>query len=225
MYKTGKVVRWVDDKGFGFIAPAKGGPEAFVHIDSLPRGPRPAVGATVRYREVRDAQGRIRAQGVELAEGPDLALGTGPAERALLVMLAFPAGLAMLVASGRLPATIAWLYATNSLITFWLYFKDKRAARRGAQRTPEKTLHLWAFLGGWPGALCAQQLLRHKSVKKEFRRVFWISVALNLAVLGYLVSDPGVPLAARIDQAGRHLAALVAGLPWQEWLAFLRGAH
>lgn len=220
MRKTGKVVRWLDDKGFGFIAPDQGGPEAFVHIKSLPPGPRPAVGATVRYRAVRDAQGRIRAEGVELAGASlDLDFGLGPATRALLVALPFLALVAVLGAKGLLPRVMPWLYTGASLLTLLVYYKDKRAAARGAWRTPEQTLHLLALAGGWPGALYAQQLLRHKSRKAAFRLAFWMTVALNVGALGYLASDHGAAARARIDQATTLASAYGVALPWQEWAA------
>nr|WP_295768290.1 DUF1294 domain-containing protein [Rhodoferax sp.] len=76
-----------------------------------------------------------------------------------------------------------------SLITFVAYAMDKSAAKRGNWRTPESTLHLLALAGGWPGALCAQKLLRHKSTKPAFRSVFWATVVVN--VLGFvLITTP-----------------------------------
>ena len=42
-------------------------------------------------------------------------------------------------------------------------------------------LGLIALLGGWPGALCAQSLLRHKNRKVSFQQVFWICVVANAA--------------------------------------------
>lgn len=79
-------------------------------------------------------------------------------------------------------------YLGLSLITFGLYALDKAAARQGAWRTPEKTLHLLALTGGWPGALLAQQFLRHKSVKPSFRWVFWLTVLANVAAFSLLCS-------------------------------------
>lgn len=75
---------------------------------------------------------------------------------------------------------IAAAYAGLSLITFVVYAIDKSAARRRGPRTPERTLHLLSLAGGWPGALLAQRWLRHKSAKASFRRVFWVTVAVNL---------------------------------------------
>ena len=69
-----------------------------------------------------------------------------------------------------------------SLAAFMAYAFDKSAAVSGRWRTAENTLHLFALAGGWPGALLAQQLLRHKTSKPGFVGVFWITVALNVAV-------------------------------------------
>ena len=65
---------------------------------------------------------------------------------------------------------------------------------RGAWRTPESTLHFLALAGGWPGALLAQQFLRHKSTKVEFRSVFWGTVIMNVAAFLALCSPIGQPL-------------------------------
>lgn len=88
-------------------------------------------------------------------------------------------------------SAIVCLYAVLSLLTFILYAIDKTAARRQARRIPENTLHIYALLGGWPGALLAQQLLRHKSVKRSFRIRFWMTLLLNL-LLASLVLLPGI---------------------------------
>lgn len=91
----------------------------------------------------------------------------------------------------------AW-YFSLSLMTFLVYARDKAAARRQARRTPEKTLHLLALLGGWPGAWYAQRRLRHKSIKPSFRRVFWLTLIINLATVGYLFSPYGTGAMASI---------------------------
>lgn len=87
---------------------------------------------------------------------------------------------------------IALVYMTLvvllSLVTFVAYGFDKRRARTDGRRVPEKTLHLMALLGGWPGALLGQKVFRHKTQKVSFRIVFWLCVALNLAVVGGAVT-------------------------------------
>ncbi|MGR2751999.1 DUF1294 domain-containing protein [Agromyces arachidis] len=98
-------------------------------------------------------------------------------------MLGFAAGLAVAVALDLAPWWLAAAYAGLSLLSFIAYGIDKAAAGREARRVPERTLLLLDVLGGWPGALAAQQLFRHKTRKRVFRRAFWGRVALNLCVV------------------------------------------
>ena len=71
-----------------------------------------------------------------------------------------------------------------------MYAWDKRQAKRSlhkkVNRTPERALQLLALIGGWPGALIAQQLLRHKSQKRRFIIVLWLCVLVNVAAMGGL---------------------------------------
>ena len=81
-----------------------------------------------------------------------------------------------------------------SAITFLAYGVDKRRAGGvGVRRVPERTLHLLALFGGWPGALLAQRRLRHKTKKASFRLAFWFVVLLHLTIVAgvvYLVVGP-----------------------------------
>lgn len=67
-----------------------------------------------------------------------------------------------------------------SIICFVAYAIDKSAARSGGWRTAERTLLVLGLAGGWPGAILAQQLLRHKTNKPSFRSAFWGTVVLNV---------------------------------------------
>ena len=71
------------------------------------------------------------------------------------------------------------LYPAMSLISLLLYWQDKQQARKQAWRTPEKVLHASELCGGWPGALVAQQLFRHKTRKVSYQLVFWGIVLLH----------------------------------------------
>jgi uncharacterized membrane protein YsdA (DUF1294 family) len=73
------------------------------------------------------------------------------------------------------------VYAGMSLVAFCAFAWDKRCATRGARRVPENTLHFLELLGGWPGALAGQALLRHKSAKLSYRLVLWVIIALHAA--------------------------------------------
>ena len=59
-------------------------------------------------------------------------------------------------------ALALWLIAIN-LVTFAVYGADKRRARRGAWRVPEKTLFLLPLLGGSVGALLGMRVFHHKT--------------------------------------------------------------
>ena len=201
MRKQGIVSTWKDDRGFGFIEQSGGGEQVFVHIKGFVNGSRrPVVGSPVSYVESRDAQGRIRAENVRpLKKG----FSPGPATMAFVVATFFLMGVAAIVMSGVLPDYVLWWFLGMSAMTFAFYAKDKMAAKEGGQRTPESTLHTLALVGGWPGALYAQELLRHKSSKQSFRTVFWVTLFLNVAALVYLSAGYGAPLFKMLENIVR----------------------
>jgi len=85
---------------------------------------------------------------------------------------------------------IAVAYLAASLIAFFAYAIDKSAARHRRWRTPEATLHWFSLACGWPGALLAQQLLRHKSSKPAFVSKYWATVIANIA--GFVTAHTSV---------------------------------
>ena len=70
-------------------------------------------------------------------------------------------------------------YGIVSVLAFFLYWSDKRKARTDRWRTPENVLHAVELAGGWPGALLAQQVFRHKTRKVSFQLLFWMIVLLH----------------------------------------------
>jgi uncharacterized membrane protein YsdA (DUF1294 family) len=70
-------------------------------------------------------------------------------------------------------------YGVVSVVAFLLYWSDKRKARENSWRTPENVLHAVELAGGWPGALIAQQVFRHKTRKVSYQVVFWLIVLLH----------------------------------------------
>lgn len=95
------------------------------------------------------------------------------------------------VVAGKLPPLVLDLYLAASMITFAFYAVDKSAALNGRRRTREKTLQLLGLIGGWPGALLGQSVLRHKSRKPSFQRLFRITVVVNCAALVWLLLARG----------------------------------
>ena len=73
-------------------------------------------------------------------------------------------------------------YAVMSLITFLLYFSDKRKAIKNKWRIPESTLLLSSFLLGSLGGLMGLYQLRHKTKHWYFVWVNWISLLLHIGI-------------------------------------------
>lgn len=80
------------------------------------------------------------------------------------------------------PVLLAVGYAAMSLVCGLFYAQDKAAAQADEWRTSESTLLLLGLVGGWPGAIVAQQMLRHKTSKVSFRVAFWLTVLVNVGV-------------------------------------------
>jgi uncharacterized membrane protein YsdA (DUF1294 family) len=73
------------------------------------------------------------------------------------------------------------IYIVMSIITFIAYVMDKKSAIEHRWRIAEVKLHLFELLGGWPGALIAQNIIRHKNKKLSYQFVFWLIVLLHMA--------------------------------------------
>lgn len=202
--RTGTLARWNDDRGFGFIRPDGGGEKLFVHVSAFGAiERRPAAGDHVRFAIERDATGRSQAvdasiDGVRRAAATPRSdglprdhrrTGVGYARTGLDVLAVGTLITVLLLGLliWGMPFWVVVLYAGMSLCSALLYWSDKRNAASGGWRTPESTLHLIALAGGWPGAIVAQRLLRHKTVKQTFRIVFWCTVAINLLALALVV--------------------------------------
>ena len=197
MRKIGIIQKWNDEKGFGFIKSGPNNEEYFFHINSFRnREQRPIVGLEVNFEFGEDKNGRTQAIKVRVVgnEKDSSAAGAFITGAFFLILV----GIICLI--GFLPRAIWWFYIGTSVWAFLLYYLDKSAARKGKRRTSEATLHNIALIGGWPGALFAQQLLRHKSKKESFRRTFWVTVFINVAALIYLASPYGAWLVHEINQ-------------------------
>lgn len=189
MRYQGKITNWKDGQGYGFITPNGGGEQVFVHVKAFSNTRRRPAGNEIVTYELTAGEGqRPRAAKVAfVARHPAAATSSGAGRGMSIFAALFFVFLLGAVFTGRLaPAALA-LYAGASLLAFCAYAFDKSAAQRDRWRIPESTLHLYAIAGGWPGALLAQKMLRHKSIKQPFQTVFRATVMLNCsALLAYL---------------------------------------
>lgn len=79
---------------------------------------------------------------------------------------------------------VYWLILVN-LAAFILYGMDKSYAKKGARRIPEKTLLLWAFLGGSIGAFLGMKIFHHKTLKPKFAVTVPLLMVLELVICGF----------------------------------------
>ena len=208
--QQGRITKWQDDKGFGFIE-TEAGESVFFHISEFKASRRPANGDEVVFTVAQDNQGRLQAKQVQeldfvqqkMAEknsqirqrnsrkSQQADFEDGQNKRAFLGV-GFYGVLILLAVMGDLSWLVVGWYVVLGTITYLTYAKDKRAAQSGGWRTPESTLHLLSALGGWVGALVAQTYLRHKSQKPDFRMGYYLTVVINLAGLLFIMAGGGL---------------------------------
>jgi len=199
LYK-GKLIKWKDKRGFGFIQPQDGSQEIFVHISDIKDlARRPQVGDTIQYYVVTK-NGKISACNAfivglkskskplpkflnrKIRDNGRKKYFFSVWEVLLLSILPLTGSLHFFwITANPLMLTPLIIYIVMSLVTFSLYAEDKSRAKRGGWRISEQTLHLCEFAGGWLGGFIAQRKLRHKSIKRSYQIVFWTIVVFHLA--------------------------------------------
>ena len=188
MRRQGRLAKWNDERGYGFIS-SESGDSVFIHISSLPRSDRrPRVNEAVSYTLGFDRQGRPQAHDVRfMFASPTRRLPRLGIAVPIAFALSFLIALAALVAVEWLEMSWLALYYGASIITYGYYSRDKKAAQNAGWRTSEATLQLMSLAGGWPGALIAQVLLRHKTRKPSYLVGFWVTVIVNCIALAVIV--------------------------------------
>ena len=185
----GTLRSWDDDRGFGFLE-SPNVADTFSHISAF--AGRPHQGERFTFVIGFGSDGRTQAEQVRAVRATSLRppRQEPPSARpgrisvaALYAPLALGGLLTVLILVWDLSSLVVGYYAVVSLVTFVGYALDKAAAGAGRRREPEATLLGLGLIGGWPGAILAQQLLRHKTVKADFQRLFWASVIGNVLVL------------------------------------------
>ena len=87
-------------------------------------------------------------------------------------------------------AVIAWLVIIN-LIAFAIFGIDKKRAKKGQWRIPEKTLFLSAILGGSIGAILGMYIFRHKT-KHWYFQIGIPAILIAQIVIVYLLVNKGI---------------------------------
>jgi uncharacterized membrane protein YsdA (DUF1294 family)/cold shock CspA family protein len=196
----GRLTEWNDERGFGFVTSLDDESRAFVHVSEFPHeSRRPQILDLITYETRHDDRGRLQARDVQFLAPVRSAYSASlpsssriSAGRELPLAIPFVALCAVILIGLIVRTSVAaWFllgYVVMSLVTFAAYAADKSAAARGRFRTQESALHLLELAGGWPGALIAQRVLRHKTKKQSYQIAFWVCVALNLGALAFALS-------------------------------------
>lgn len=186
---SGSLKSWNDERGFGFIEAAQGGDQVFVHVKMFPAGTgRPSVGQVLTFEIETGQDGKKKARAVQYplrarqVRRGSVEVSASWTPMRILAIPMFAAVYVAVVIRWGVSLPILFTYLGMSVVTMFAYAFDKSAAVSGRWRTAETTLHLLSLSGGWPGALLAQQLLRHKTNKPSFIFVFWAMIVLNIGV-------------------------------------------
>lgn len=194
--RSGKLAKWKDERGFGFIQPVDGGQEVFLHISEIKNATRrPQENDTIYYYCTTDSDGKVRACNAFIlgarnkpsslsnrANPSDAVTSKFPIVEVILLSLLPLVGIIHFTWTTLNPLPLI-IYPVMSLVTYALYADDKSRAKRKDWRTPEQTLHLCELVGGWLRGFIAQRILRHKSRKTSYQAEFWMIVIIAFITL------------------------------------------
>lgn len=193
--RQGTIIDWNQARGAGHVLADDGEHWPFHSSDwrgeRRPRAGQPVSFSVRRQPDGRNCAGQVhprdagvrkpsaRAAASARPRRRQRAAGSLPWLWTGMCVAAYATLLGVAVERARLP--VQALYVSLLLCTAaWIaHALDKRAARHGRRRIPEARLHLLELIGGWPGALLAQRMLRHKNRKPRYQAVFWSLVALH----------------------------------------------
>ena len=195
MRYQGTIIKWHDDKGYGFVRARSDSKDVFLHISDIHRlNKRPEINELISYELMKDERGRLRATHVayqtQSATVRNIEQPTRLNSTFLVFILIFFTLVIERTLKGFLPVTFTLILFGANLILFLYYYQDKTSAMKKAWRTPESTLHWLSLIGGWPSAYVAQKLFNHKHKKQSFVVTYRLTVFINCsAVMLYSLPD------------------------------------
>ena len=82
---------------------------------------------------------------------------------------------------------IGLYYLCMNIIAFILYGLDKKYAREGRWRIPEKTLLGIGMIGGAAGAWIGMQTFRHKTKHLSFRVLVPVFIVVHVGIIAFMI--------------------------------------
>jgi len=70
-----------------------------------------------------------------------------------------------------------------NLISFFMFYSDKKKAKKDRRRIRERTLHISSFMGGSIGSIAAMYLFHHKTKKIKFCLITFAALIFNVLIL------------------------------------------
>jgi uncharacterized membrane protein YsdA (DUF1294 family)/cold shock CspA family protein len=187
---SGRLTKWNDERGFGFIQPVDKGQTVYLHISELKDSTRrPQLDDTIYYYAIAEEDGKLRADNAFILGARrkppsssrslnDRTTSPFPIQEIVMLSILPLVGSIHFFVTTRNPLPFI-LYPVMSVLTYALYANDKFRAKQGNWRIPEKSLHLCELTGGWLGGFVAQRRLHHKSTKKSYQLEFWMIVIIH----------------------------------------------
>ena len=176
----GVVVKFNEQRGFGFIRSEALSQDIFVHIQDIPKQKPLSVGQQVFF-ETKETDKGLAA--IKVTPGikrisPFFLYGI----TAFLLIVTTT----LFLSYEGLHFILAYFLSIN-LTTFLFYGYDKLIAGSSLLRVPEWVLHSLSIGGGSPTGLLAQKVFRHKTIKGSFQFVYWAIVILQIIVISVIL--------------------------------------
>ena len=196
--RSGELVQWNNKGGYGFVRDDTGR-DFYVHISKV-NGGRPRLGDRLSFEVQTGKKGRPSAVNVLLMEAAPQSIakpqdtlrpypsGVSRYKLGLRTAAATMMTLLILWAIGahHVSPWISVIYAVMGLASALLYRFDKLYALNNRWRVSEANLHAVDFSFGIIGALCAQEVYRHKTVKPRFVATTWAIALFHTIMLALL---------------------------------------